>query len=160
MSNSDRRRSIKSSPIEAVAGNGLLDRRALLGRGVVFAGAMSTGAFGSVTGAAAEPSTEAPWSLEPGTTIKVYELPSRFEKDVVRTLNNPDGQPGAQGARTPHRDPTLFVERRDRFGARRFSAARPNRRDWDIAVDHADRRFDHRATVVALSRYNTDLSWS
>ena len=23
-------------------------------------------------------------------------------------------------------DPTLFVERRDRFGARRFSAARPN----------------------------------
>ena len=91
MSISDRRRRTKSSPIEAVAGNGLLDRRALLGRGAVFAGAMSTGAFGSVAAAAAEPLTDAPWSLEPGTTIKVYELPSRFEKDVVRTLNNPNG---------------------------------------------------------------------
>ena len=31
-------------PLEPVAGNGLLDRRALLGRGIVFAGAMTTGA--------------------------------------------------------------------------------------------------------------------
>jgi hypothetical protein len=29
--------------IETVAGNGLLDRRALLGRGVAFAGALGTG---------------------------------------------------------------------------------------------------------------------
>src|SRR5438045_1728173 len=102
MSISDRRRRTKSSPIEPVAGNGLLDRRALLGRSVVLAGAMSTGAFGAATGAAAaEPVTDAPWRLEPGTTIKVYELPSRFEKNVVRTLNNPNGQAGAQGARTP-----------------------------------------------------------
>jgi sulfane dehydrogenase subunit SoxC len=104
---SHRRPKAKYSSIEAVAGNGLLDRRALLGRGVVFAGAMSTGALGSLTGAAAEPLkdaplTDAPWSLEPGATIKSYELPSRFEKDVVRTLGNPKGQPGAQGARTPH----------------------------------------------------------
>src|ERR1700730_3990419 len=108
MSISDhRRRRTKASAQQAVAGNGLLDRRALLGRGVVFAGAMSTGALGSLTGAAAEPptdtpSTEAPWSQEPGTTIEPYERPSRFEKTVVRTLNNPNGQPGAQGARTPH----------------------------------------------------------
>src|SRR5437899_1371892 len=97
-----RRRRTKSSALEAVAGNGLLDRRALLGRGVVFAGAMSTGDLGSLTGAAAEPLTEAPWSQEPGAAIGPYERPSRFEKDVVRTLNNPSGQPGAQGARTPH----------------------------------------------------------
>src|SRR6266436_2218288 len=108
MSISDRRRRrTKSSALEAVAGNGLLDRRALLGRGVVLAGAMSTGALGSLTGAAAEPPTdtaltEAPWSQEPGATIEPYERPSRFEKNVVRTLNNPNGQPGAQGARTPH----------------------------------------------------------
>jgi len=108
MSISDHRgRRTKSSALEAVAGNGLLDRRALLGRGVVFAGAMSTGALGSLTGAAAEPPTdtaltEAPWSQEPGATIEPYERPSRFEKNVVRTLNNPNGQPGAQGARTPH----------------------------------------------------------
>jgi len=60
-----------------------MDRRALLGRGVVLAGAMSTAPLGSLTGAAAEPSTDtpltdAPWSLEPGATIQPYEQPSRF----------------------------------------------------------------------------------
>ena len=108
MTSSDHRRGrTNSSPIEAVAGNGLLNRRALLGRGVVLAGAMGAARLGSLTGAAAEPLkdaplTEAPWSLEPGATIEPYERPSRFEKNVVRTLNNPNGQPGAQGARTPH----------------------------------------------------------
>ena len=102
-----RRRRTKSSPIEAIAGNGLLDRRMLLGRGVILAGAMSTAPLGSLTGAAAEPPTDAPltdapWSLEPGATIEPYQRPSRFEKNVVRTLSNPNGQPGAQGARTPH----------------------------------------------------------
>jgi sulfane dehydrogenase subunit SoxC len=108
MSISDHRRSrAKYSSIEAVAGNGLLNRRALLGRGVVFAGAMSAAPLGSLSGAAAEPLADAPltdppWSLEPGATIEPYQRPSRFEKNVVRTLNNPNGQPGAQGARTPH----------------------------------------------------------
>jgi sulfane dehydrogenase subunit SoxC len=100
-------RRTKPAAVGAVAGNGLMDRRALLGRGVVFAGAMSTAPLGSLTGAAAEPSTDTPltdppWSLEPGTTIQPYEQPSRFEKGVLRTLSNPNGQPGAQGARTPH----------------------------------------------------------
>src|SRR5215469_103871 len=103
MGTSDRRRPrTESSPIKAVAGNGLLDRRALLGRGLVFAGAMSTGAVGSLTGAAAEPLSDAPWSLEPGATMEPYQRPSRFEKNVVRTLQNPNGQPGPQVARTPH----------------------------------------------------------
>src|SRR6516165_6428544 len=100
-------RRIKSAAVGAVAANGLMDRRALLGRGVVLAGAMSTAPLGALTGAAAEPSTDtrltdAPWSLEPGATIQPYERPSQFEKGVVRTLGNPDGKPGAQGARTPH----------------------------------------------------------
>src|ERR1700757_4065166 len=108
MSISDhRRRRTNSSALEAVAGNGLLNRRALLGRGAIFAGAMSAAPLGALTGAAAEPVkgaplADAPWSLEPGATIQPYERPSRFEKDVVRTLGNPNGQPGAQGARTPH----------------------------------------------------------
>src|ERR1700751_4144343 len=102
----------KSSPMEAVAGNGLLDRRVLLGRGVILAGAIGTAPLGSLTGAAAEPPTDAqaadapltdaPWSLEPGAAIGPYERPSRFEKGVVRTVANPDRLPGAQGARTPH----------------------------------------------------------
>jgi hypothetical protein len=100
-------RRTQSAAVAAVAGNGLMDRRVLLGRGVVLAGAMSTAPLGSLTGAAAEPPADrpladAPWSLEPGATIQPYEQPSRFEKGVLRTLNNPNGQPGAQGARTPH----------------------------------------------------------
>jgi sulfane dehydrogenase subunit SoxC len=102
-----RGRSIKAAPIEAVAGNGLLHRRTLLRRGIVLAGAMSTAPLGSLTGAAAEapaeaPLTDAPWSLEPGSPIPPYQLPSRFEKDAVRTVSNPTGQPGASAARTPH----------------------------------------------------------
>src|SRR5438477_11772203 len=87
---------------DAVAGNGLINRRALLGQGVVIAGALSTGVGASVTSAAAEPLKDDPWSLEPGSSIKSYELPSRFEKNVARTLNNPDGLPFVQTARTPH----------------------------------------------------------
>ncbi len=105
-------RRARSSLVEAVAGNGLLDRRALLGRGVILAGAIGTAPLGSLTGAAAEPLkdaqladaplTDAPWSLEPGAAIGPYERPSRFEKSVVRTVANPNRLPGAQGARTPH----------------------------------------------------------
>src|SRR5690348_787444 len=100
-------RRITSTSIEAVAGNGLLNRRALLARGAVLVGGMTAGPLQSLTGAAAEPPgdaplSEAPWSLEPGATIQPYEQRSRFENGVVRTLANPNGQPGAQGARTPH----------------------------------------------------------
>jgi sulfane dehydrogenase subunit SoxC len=102
-----RQRSAKDPATEPVAGNGLVHRRMLLGRGIALAGAMSAAPLGSLTGAAAEPSTEAPlteapWSLEPGAVIPPYQLPSRFEKDAVRTIGNPTGQPGASAARTPH----------------------------------------------------------
>jgi sulfane dehydrogenase subunit SoxC len=102
-----RGRSTEAAPLEAAAGNGLLHRRALLGRGIALAGAMSTAPLGSLTGAAAEPPadtplTEAPWGREPGATIEPYQRPSRFEKDVVRTVANPNGQPSASAAKTPH----------------------------------------------------------
>jgi len=90
------------SSIQSVAGNGLLDRRALLGRGVMMAGAMGAGAAGALTGAAAEPLTEAPWSLEPGDVTEPYQRPSRFEKGVVRTVDNPKNEPSGSRARTPH----------------------------------------------------------
>ena len=50
----------KPAVTELVAGNGVLHRRALLGRGLALAGALGTGA-GVSTGAAAEPLTEPPW---------------------------------------------------------------------------------------------------
>src|SRR5438034_54588 len=90
------------SPVERVAGNGLLDRRALLGRGIVFAGAMGTGAGTSITGAAAEPLQNDPWSLEMGSVVPAYQVPSRFEKDVIRTRSNPNNEFRNSHARTPH----------------------------------------------------------
>jgi sulfane dehydrogenase subunit SoxC len=91
----------KSPPLEFVAGNGLIDRRALLGSGVALAGALGTGA-GAVTGAAAEALTDGPWSLEVGAAIPPYQTPSRFESKVVRTLDNPNNEPRNSRARTPH----------------------------------------------------------
>src|SRR6202049_4368887 len=90
------------SSIQQVAGNGLLDRRALLGRGVLLAGAMGAGAAGSLTGAAAEPLTEAPWSTHPGDVTPPYQRPSSFENSVVRTVDNPHNEPSGSRARTPH----------------------------------------------------------
>ena len=90
--------------IAQVAGNGLLDRRALLGRGVMLAGAMGAGAVGSVTGAAAEPLKDGPWSLEVGDVIPPYQTPSRFEKAVVRTRRQSQER-AAQFAR-PHAAPS------------------------------------------------------
>ncbi len=86
-------------PLEFVAGNGLLHRRALLQGGVMFAGALGSGA--TLTGAAAEPLTEPEWSLYPGTVTPVLQTPSKYEKDVVRTLSNPKGDARTQHARAP-----------------------------------------------------------
>jgi sulfane dehydrogenase subunit SoxC len=89
-------------PLEPVAGNGLLDRRTLLGGSVLLAGATGVGLTTSPTGATAEPLTDDPWSLAPGITIPPYGQPSRFEAKVVRTLTNPNLEPRPSAARTPH----------------------------------------------------------
>jgi len=88
--------------LEPVAGNGLINRRALLGRGVMIAGAAATGASTSITGAAAEPLAVDPWSLKIGSPIPAYETPAKYEKHVVRTLTNPNHEPRTSNGRTPH----------------------------------------------------------
>src|SRR4051812_35415762 len=85
---------------EPVAGNGLLHRRALLGRGLAVAGAASIGL--GTTGAAAETMVDGPWTNEVGAVIPSYQTASRFEKHVVRTIDNPDNVPRNSRARTPH----------------------------------------------------------
>src|SRR4029434_7482905 len=85
---------------EVVAGNGLLDRRAFLRSGAALAAAMT--GYTLVDSAAAEPLVDDPWSVEPGTLVPTYGVPSRFEKNVARTLSNPKGEPRTQHARTPH----------------------------------------------------------
>src|SRR5579862_8777017 len=98
-------RSVKPSEmnkVEQVAGNGLVHRRALLGRGVAFAGALATGAGLNAPGAAAEPLAEPDWGLAPGDPVPAYQVPSKFAKNVVRTLSNPNFEPRTSQSRTPH----------------------------------------------------------
>jgi sulfane dehydrogenase subunit SoxC len=112
-----------ASRVPDVAGNGLVDRRVLLGRGMLLAGAAATGVTGSLTGAAADPLPVDPWSMEPGAPIPPYGVPAKYEGKVVRTLTNPKNEPRTSNARTPHHllDGTItpnglhFVEARTGF---------------------------------------------
>ncbi len=88
------------APLDYVAGNGLLNRRALLGKGLAVAGAAGVGV--GATGVAAEPLAEAEWSQGFGLNTAPLQSPSRFEKTVTRTLSNPNGQMRNSHARTPH----------------------------------------------------------
>jgi sulfane dehydrogenase subunit SoxC len=97
-----RRRDVRGQTLEAAAGNGLINRRALLGHGMVFAGAMSAGMGPSPAAAGAEPLADDPWSLEFGDPTPRYQVPSKFEARVARTLSNPDHEPRNSHARTPH----------------------------------------------------------
>jgi sulfane dehydrogenase subunit SoxC len=85
-----------------VAGNGLLHRRALLGRGIALAGALGVGTGGTITGAVADPLAEPDWALATGDPVPPYQTPSRFAKNVVRTLSNPNFEPRTSQSRTPH----------------------------------------------------------
>jgi sulfane dehydrogenase subunit SoxC len=92
-----RKRSADSAA-ELTAGNGLLDRRALL----------VAGAFlGSAGGIAARPAFSAdqlsvePWMREPGSPFVGYGQPSRFESKVVRTFSSAPGTTGTGSSRTP-----------------------------------------------------------
>src|SRR5437867_6907391 len=86
--------------LEAVAGNGLLDRRAFFRGGAALAAAMT--GYTLVQSASAQQLAEDPWSLVAGATVPDYGVRSRFEKNVVRTLSNPKAEPRTQHARTPH----------------------------------------------------------
>src|SRR6202051_4541360 len=95
-----RDRNARGRNLEAAAGNGLIDRRALLGRGMMIAGAMGAGIGPASAGA--EPLADEPWSLEVGDPMPLYQVPSKFETKVARTLSNPNHEPRNSHARTPH----------------------------------------------------------
>jgi sulfane dehydrogenase subunit SoxC len=88
--------------VEQVADNGLLHRRALLGKSIAVVGVVGTGLGPSATGAAAEQLAEPPWGLQVGDDTPAYQTPSKFAKNVVRTLANPKFEPRSSISRTPH----------------------------------------------------------
>src|SRR5262245_22197486 len=87
-------------PLEPAAGNGILNRRIFLERGLL-AGAAATTA--GATQAQAEPLTVPRWMTEPGANFAGYGQPSRFEGKVVRSFPPPPnpGTLGVGAARTP-----------------------------------------------------------
>ena len=87
-----KRKNPNATSVSEVAGNGLLDRRALLGRGMFFAGVAATG-VGTANSAGAEALPVDPWSMEPGAPIPPYGVPAKYENKVVRTLTNPNNEP-------------------------------------------------------------------
>ena len=95
-----KRQSGGAPPLEFVAGNGLLHRRALLARR-----RHVRRRIGQRRLAAPAP----PPNRSPSRSGAFIRAPSRrccrrrrkFEKDVVRTLSNPKGEPRTQHARTP-----------------------------------------------------------
>ena len=93
------RRRGRTTSFDDVAGNGLINRRALLGQGIALAGAAG---ISGTTGAAAEPLKDEAWSLAFGEITPPLQTPSRFEKDVVRALSNPKSEFRNSHARTPH----------------------------------------------------------
>jgi hypothetical protein len=73
------------SRVPDVAGNALIDRRALLGRGILFAGAAAAGTGGSLTGTTAEPLPVDPWPSIRAAEINVEtattgDLQAAFQK--------------------------------------------------------------------------------
>jgi sulfane dehydrogenase subunit SoxC len=93
-----RKRSAGDTP-ELAAGNGLLDRRALLAGGASLAGAAGVIAARPTFGAA-ELSVEQ-WMTEPGSPFTAYGQPSTFESKVVRTFASAPSTTGAGSSRTP-----------------------------------------------------------
>src|SRR5262245_18802621 len=90
----------RAPSLESVAGNGLINRRALLGQGIAIASAVGTGV--GMTSAAAEPLKDEKWSLQFGAVTPTLQTPSQFEKNVTRSPSNPNGEFRNSHARTPH----------------------------------------------------------
>src|SRR5271166_3113044 len=89
------RLSVPSEP-DAVAGNGLLDRRLFLS-----AGAAAAALGGALPSKAGELPIE-PWMKLPGSGFVGYGQPSKFESKVARTFASLPGTTGTGAARTPH----------------------------------------------------------
>ncbi len=52
--------------------------------------------------ATAEPLQDAEWSRHQGSNVQPYATRTRFEKQTLRILSNPHGEPRTQHARVPH----------------------------------------------------------
>jgi sulfane dehydrogenase subunit SoxC len=93
-----RRKKQSTQALDAVAGNGLLDRRIFLTGGAVAAAsvAMPDKTLG------AEALAVEPWMKTPGSPFVAYGQPSRYANKVARIFASLPGTTGTGTSRTPH----------------------------------------------------------
>ena len=87
--------------LEPVAGNGLLDRRALLGSGIALAGAIGAGASPTAPPRRAARRTRR-GALELGAVTPTLRRRRASRSTSSASLSNPQGEPRTPHARTPH----------------------------------------------------------
>ena len=89
-----------NSADEAVAGNGLLNRRTML-RGGLFSAGIATAGLG-IARAADSIGADAPeWMKTPGRSFSAYCMPAKSQDKVQRTFTLGPGRPGTGISRTP-----------------------------------------------------------
>ena len=90
------------SPVEPVAGNGLLDRRFFLKQGIAMFGASGLAALSASSAQAADLPPMSPGMQFPGAGMSGYGNPARYENKVIRTLiQSKPGTTGSGASRTP-----------------------------------------------------------
>jgi sulfane dehydrogenase subunit SoxC len=91
-----------TSPIEEVAGNGLLHRRIFLTQGVALIGAGGFTALSTRPVSAADPPNVPPWMGAPGAGMSGYGAPAKYEDKVQRVgIASQAGTTGSGASRTP-----------------------------------------------------------
>ena len=90
----------RSRELPAAAGNGLVDRRALLGAGAALAAGLGSAALAA--DAAAETLPVEPWMKSLGAGFVGYGQPSKYEAKVARVLTPAPGMTEIGTSRTPH----------------------------------------------------------
>lgn len=84
--------------LEVVAGNGLIHRRLFLTQGAALLGGVG---LLSARPAGADPLEIPPWMKAPGTHMRAYGQPSRFEENVQRTVGGTPNVVGSGVSFTP-----------------------------------------------------------
>jgi sulfane dehydrogenase subunit SoxC len=91
-----------ASPIEEVAGNGLLHRRIFLTQGIALIGAGGLTALSARPVSAADPPNVPPWMRAPGAGMSGYGAPAKYEDKVQRIgIASQPGTTGSGASRTP-----------------------------------------------------------
>jgi len=96
--------------LQPAAGGGLLHRRALLNRGLVFATALPAAAVAQTPPPApALGDARPPWMRAPGRPFSIYGQPSKHEEQVIRRISGNRLLPGNGVALTPLEDLEGFI---------------------------------------------------